>query len=597
MTQRENQGAYMSDVVLLNGRSLTQTQVVMIAFQHTQVQLCEEALDRVKVARVCVEEVVERGEIVYGVNTGFGSNADIVLRDKRAAERLQKNLILTHAVCVGAPLPSALVRAMMAIRINTLLGGHSGLRVSLLHRLTEMLNHDLLPIIPERGSVGASGDLAPLSHMALPLLGEGDVIYRGERTSAKEALGFLPSNLDRPTEEHIIHLSYKEGLALNNGTTLMAASATLALHRISQLLQLADMSAAMSIEAICGRSAAFRQDVHTLRPHPGQIRTARNLRALLKGSTFVDIPFEAIPSHFGRWKMEQLGDGSVKFRGGKPPRPQDSYSIRCVPQVHGAVRDAFDQVERVLQIELNSVTDNPLIFPQEDGEQRFASAGHFHGMPIALALSYLKVAIVPLASISERRLNKLVDAATSDGLPAFLVKNLDGSESGYMIVQYTAASLVNELASRATPATVYSIPTSANTEDHVSMGATEARHVLSMIDDLARVIALELMTAAQAIDVRREILEGSYWNEINEETEADPSELITHREEMQSRSFRPSAITQKLHSTIREKIQFMREDRGLFRDVQVITQLVIENPEYLIQAAQSVLSSEEKVIT
>ncbi|HWS27391.1 MAG TPA: aromatic amino acid lyase, partial [Xanthomonadales bacterium] len=483
---------------------------------------------------------LKRGEPIYGVTTGFGSNADRLLENSRRRARpgdelpivaeLQRNLIISHAVCVGEPLPLDLVRAMLAIRINTLLQGHSGVRVVTLERLRDLLKLDLIPVVPEKGSVGASGDLAPLSHLALAVIGEGEVFENGVRVPTTQALA-------RAGLEPLI-LSFKEGLALNNGTGQMLASAILAIGRLQDLVKQADINAALALEAFCGRSAAFDERVHLLRPHPGQISAADNVRRLIDGSRLIDIPYHRVP-RFHPWSPQAWtgADGDPRtfdvrwdyvpksergarsryyqrhlpFRGGKKVQPQDAYSLRCVPQVHGAVKDTLERVREIVEIELNSVTDNPLIFPDaESDEDSVVSAGNFHGMPIALALTQLKCCIPVLASISERRLAKLVDPATNDGLPPFLIGNEDGTDSGHMIVQYTAAALVNELATKAHPATVYSIPTSANAEDHVSMGTTEARHVLEMLGDLEKVLALELLVGTQALEFRLQILSASY---------------------------------------------------------------------------------------
>jgi histidine ammonia-lyase len=424
---------------------------------------------------------VQREEPIYGVSTGFGSNADKLLgghpmRDAQvdAASpgrslhvELQNNLIVTHAVCVGEPFAAEVVRAMLCIRVNTLLRGHSGIRVQTLRALAAMLNAGVVPVVPQLGSVGASGDLAPLSHLAIVLIGGGEAFFAGERMPGAQALeraGLQP-----------VTLSYKEGLALNNGTAQMLATGVLALDRLDTLLDTADLAAAMTIDAFAGRLGAFAAEVHALRPHPGQVRVAANLRSLLAGSSLADIHYHLVP-RFRQWRPDSWTGTPVSeqpcfdigwewvpfdqrhgrdkfykrfrpFRGGKKHQPQDSYSLRCVPQVHGAVRDAVEQAKRVLDIELNSVTDNPLVFPDAESgnvEQQVISAGHFHGMPLALAMSYVKAAIPVLASISERRLNKLVDPATNDGLPPFLIGNEDGTESGLMIVQYTAAAIVND---------------------------------------------------------------------------------------------------------------------------------------------------------
>lgn len=526
--------------VELDGRRLSIAAVVDIAQRRRQVRLSKTALRKVQASADFLAKELKRGEPIYGVTTGFGSNADRLLENTRRRQRsgdelpivaeLQRNLIISHAVCVGDPLPLELVRAMLVIRINTLLQGHSGIRVVTLERLQELLARDLIPVVPAKGSVGASGDLAPLSHLALAVIGEGEVYENGERVAAADALaraGLKP-----------LTLSFKEGLALNNGTGQMLASAILAIDRLERLAQTADINAAVVLEAFCGRSAAFDARVHALRPHPGQVLVAANLRRLIEGSGLVDIAYHRVP-RCQPWSAQAWGgvandprtfdvrwdyvpqsergarsrfyQRNLPFRGGKKVQPQDAYSLRCVPQVHGAVRDQIESVRQIVEIELNAVTDNPLVFAEsQDGEDRVVSAGNFHGMPIALGLSQLKTCIPVLASISERRLNKLLDPATNDGLPAFLIGNEDGTDSGHMIVQYTAAALVNELATKAHPATVYSIPTSANAEDHVSMGTTEARHVLEMLEDLERVLALELLVATQALEFRTQVLAASY---------------------------------------------------------------------------------------
>ena len=614
----------------LDGRSLTRRQLFAVAHGAT-VELDDGALRKVARAAEFLAEQVRREEPIYGVSTGFGSNADKLLgahplRDELPGakpsgrslhEELQTNLIVTHAVCVGEPFAADVVRAMLCIRINTLLRGHSGIRVQTLQALTAMLNAGIVPVVPQLGSVGASGDLAPLSHLAIVLLGGGEAFLEGERMPGADALqraGLQP-----------VSLSYKEGLALNNGTAQMLATGALALQKLDDLLDTADLAAAMTIDAFAGRLGAFAEEVHALRPHPGQVRTAENLRRLLSGSTLADIPYHLVPK-FRQWlpsswddeQSQQLGfdigwewvplsqrHGREKFyrrfkpfRGGKKHQPQDSYSLRCIPQVHGAVRDALDQARRVLDIELNSVTDNPLVFPDKQAEhveQQVISAGHFHGMPLALAMSYVKAAIPVLASISERRLNKLVDPATNDGLPAFLIGNEDGTESGYMIVQYTAAAIVNDLTSRAMPASVYSIPTSANAEDHVSMGANEARHVLAMADDLGKVLALELYTAAQALDLRRDMInaardlagradartlatkvqgapasENGAHAHFLDEVEALRVELAG------AEAFHPGTAVARAHAAIRDAIPFLDRDRALDGEVAAAVRLVTD---------------------
>lgn len=605
-------------VIHLDGRSLTRAQVVAVA-RGAGVVLDETQLGRVQRTADFLAAQVARQEPIYGVSTGFGSNADRLLgahrlRGERPGDDplhadLQHKLITSHAVCVGEPFPPEVVRAMLVIRINTLMQGHSGVRASTLKAFASLLNAGIVPVVPMLGSVGASGDLAPLSHLAIVLLGQGEAFLGGERLPGGEALeraGLVP-----------VRLSYKEGLALNNGTAQMLATAVLAAERLGRLVELADRCAAMSIEAFAGRVRAFDAHVHALRPHPGQVASAANLRALLEGSTLADIAYHLVPKakpwqpaswptpalaalrfDIGwdwvpadqRHGRERFYERFKPFRGGKKHQPQDSYSLRCAPQVHGAVRDALAQLERVVDIELNAVTDNPLVFPDLPGarniEDQVVSAGHFHGMPIALAMSYAKAAVPVLASISERRLNKLLDPATSDGLPAFLVGNEDATDSGLMIVQYTAAAIVNDLATRAHPASVYSVPTSANAEDHVSMGANEGRHLLAMVQDLGKVLALELLVAAQALDFRRDMIEAArrlaregdlatFAAKVgNAPPEPHPqrpqflAECEALRAELAaSPGFAPGPASAALHAAFRARVLGLDEDRALDGDV------------------------------
>jgi histidine ammonia-lyase len=626
----------------LDGNSLTREQVVAVAYGAT-IELDQAQLKKVQRAADFLIDQVSRQEPIYGVSTGFGSNADKLLgahrlragmpgakdEDESLLEELQRNLIVTHAVCVGEPFAAPVVRAMLVIRINTLMRGHSGIRVSTLEAQTAMLNAGIVPVVPQKGSVGASGDLAPLSHLAIVLLGGGEAFYQGERMSGAEALrlaGLKP-----------IRLSHKEGLALNNGTAQMLATGVLAAAELEDLLDTADLAAAMTIDAFAGRMRAFDQHVHALRPHPGQVATASNLRQLLQDSTLADIDYHLVPK-FKAWSpdswttpeqqalafdigwdwvplsrrhgRERFYQRFKPFRGGKKHQPQDSYSLRCIPQVHGAVRDALAQAQRVLDIELNSVTDNPLLFPDLPGarhiEDQVVSAGHFHGMPLALAMSYLKAAIPVLASISERRLNKLVDPATNDGLPAFLIGNEDGTESGFMIVQYTAAAIVNDLCSRAHPASVYSIPTSANAEDHVSMGANEARHVLEMSDDLARVLALEIYTAAQALDYRRDMINAARALARTGDVEAlaakvqgaplpgSPERAVfleevdaLRAELAQAGEFHPGRSVSAALKRLREEIAFMEYDRAMDGEVALAVRLIEQGE--ILSAARAAL--------
>ena len=631
----------MSTDILLDGQSLDRAQLVAVARGAT-VRLDPGALQRVAAAADFLAAQVAREEPIYGVSTGFGSNADKLLgahplrdelpgatRSGRSPHiELQDNLIVTHAVCVGEPFAPEVVRAMLCIRINTLLRGHSGIRVQTVQALADMLNAGIVPVVPQLGSVGASGDLAPLSHLAIVLLGGGEAFVDGERVPGRDALarkGLAP-----------VALSYKEGLALNNGTAQMLATGVLAVQALDDLLDTADLAAAMTLDAFAGRLGAFAPEVHALRPHPGQVGTAAHLLRLLDGSTLSDIPYHLVP-RFRPWLPGSWDDPAARtltfdigwdwvpfgqrhgrekfyrrfrpFRGGKKHQPQDSYSLRCIPQVHGAVRDALAQAKRVLDIELNAVTDNPLVFPDKQAEhveEQVISAGHFHGMPLALAMSYLKAAIPVLASISERRLNKLVDPATNDGLPAFLIGNEDGTESGHMIVQYTAAAIVNDLASRAMPASVYSVPTSANAEDHVSMGANEARHVLAMAQDLGKVLGLELYTAAQALDLRRDMINAA--RELAGRSDADAfaakvqggplpdaaeragflAEVEGLRAELAaSPAFRPGRAVAAAHAAIRARIPFLDRDRAMDGEVAAAVRMVADGS--VLAAARAVM--------
>jgi histidine ammonia-lyase len=631
----------MSGTIALDGHSLTRAQLLEVA-QGAGVDLNAGALQKVERAAQFLAAQVAREEPIYGVSTGFGSNADKLLgahplRDELPDAKpsgvsphveLQNNLIVTHAVCVGEAFAPEVVRAMLCIRINTLLRGHSGIRVQTLQALAAMLNAGIVPVVPQLGSVGASGDLAPLSHLAIVLLGGGEAFVDGERIPGAEALkrkGLQP-----------VWLSYKEGLALNNGTAQMLATGVLAMQKLDDLLDTADLAAAMTIDAFAGRLGAFAPEVHALRPHPGQVQTAHNLRGLLAGSTLADIPYHLVPK-FRQWLpgswdtpesraltfdigwdwvpfgqrhgREKFYQRFLPFRGGKKHQPQDSYSLRCIPQVHGAVRDALEQAKRVLDVELNAVTDNPLVFPDKQAEfveEQVISAGHFHGMPLALAMSYVKAAIPVLASISERRLNKLVDPSTNDGLPAFLIGNEDGTESGHMIVQYTAAAIVNDLASRAMPASVYSIPTSANAEDHVSMGANEARHVLAMADDLGKVLGLELYTAAQALDLRRDMINAARDLAVRVDAAAfaskvqggplpgagDRADFIAEVDGLRTQlanagAFRPGHAVAAAHAAIRERIPFLGRDRAMDGEVAAAVRMVADGS--VLAAARAAL--------
>src|SRR5688572_2839427 len=458
--------------LLLTGRDLTIDQVIEVARGRRAVELDPQAAERMRASRAVIERLVADGATVYGVTTGFGDLADVRIEPARTAE-LQRNLVRSHAAGVGSPLGADVVRAMLLLRANALAIGLSGVRVEVVDLLVGMLNRAVHPVIPSRGSLGASGDLAPLAHLALVVIGEGEASVDGAGpgpgANALDRAGLAP-----------LALEAKEGLALLNGTQLMAGIGSLAHHDALRLALSADVIGAMSLEAMLGTGAAFDARLIQARPHPGQLASARHLHELLADS-------EIWASH----------------RSDTEHRVQDAYSLRCMPQVHGAARDALAELERVLAVELNAVTDNPLVFPS--GE--VISGGNFHGEPLALALDYATMAVTELASISERRTARLVDAHLS-GLPAFLAER-PGIESGLMIAHYTAAALVNELKTLSHPSSVDSIPTSANQEDHVSMGATSALHLRDAVDRAEQVLAIEALCAAQGLDFRAPLRPGS----------------------------------------------------------------------------------------
>ncbi|MEX0710358.1 MAG: histidine ammonia-lyase [Chloroflexota bacterium] len=489
--------------MLVTGRDLTVSDVADVARAGRSVTLAPDASQRMAASRAVIERLVAEGQTVYGVTTGFGDLANVRIEPEQVAE-LQRNLVLSHTAGVGEPLPAEVVRAMLLLRANALAIGLSGVRPQLAELLCGMLNEAVHPIIPSRGSVGASGDLAPLAHLAAVLIGEGMADTPAGPMSGAEALGaagLVP-----------IELGAKEGLALLNGTQLMSAIAALVLHDGQRLAASADVIGAMSLEAMEGTAAAFDEELIGARPHPGQVAAAAHLRTLLGGS--------------------QIGASHAE----SPHRLQDAYSIRCMPQVHGAVRDALDQLGRVLAVEMNAATDNPLVFA--DG--RVVSGGNFHGEPMALAIDYAKIALAELASISERRTARLVDSHLS-GLPPFL-SEAPGLRSGLMIVQYTAAALVNEMQTLSHPASVDTIPTSANQEDHVSMGATGALHLRAVLEKAETVLAIEALCAAQGLDFRAPM--------------------------------RPGISLARAHTRVRDRVPHLGEDRSPAPDIAAAVELV-----------------------
>ena len=447
--------------VIINGRDLTIEQVISVCRHHEKVELAPEAIEAVNKARAYVEKKVAEKAVVYGLTTGFGKFASVAIDTDQTAE-LQRNLIISHTCSMGKPYDQKYVRAAMLLRANSLSRGNSGIRLETLQTLIDMLNAGIHPIVPEKGSVGASGDLAPLSCIALGLIGLGKVEYKGEVIEAKEA--FEKAGL-KP-----VVLASKEGLALNNGTQMLTAVGLNTLYDAMHLMKIADIG-----EALHAIAKAYDPKTHLLRGHQGQMDVAENMRNLLAGSG------NALPLH--------------------PTKVQDPYSQRCMPQIHGASRDAIMYVYEAVSREINAVTDNPIVFPDDD---EVISGGNFHGQPMALAFDFLKIAISELANVAERRTERLVNPALSEGLPAFLVKD-GGLNNGFMIAQYASASMVSENKVYDHPACVDSIPTSANQEDHVSMGATSARTAAMVLDNAQKVIGIELAAAAQGIWLRQEL--------------------------------------------------------------------------------------------
>lgn len=503
------------DKILINGESLTLEHLAAVSRDHATIELSDVAIKNIKESRKVVDEFVQNEETIYGITTGFGKFSDVVISEKDTA-KLQENLIITHAVGVGDYFDSEIARGIMLLRINNLAKGYSGARLKTINTLVEMLNKGVTPLIPEKGSLGASGDLAPLSHMVLVMIGRGKALYDGEVLPGKEAMDKAAIDL--------VKLSAKEGLALINGTQVMTAVGGLALYDAKRLMGVADISASLTIEALRGVIDAYDLRIHEVRAHKGQVNTAKNLHKILESSEYTT-------------RQDEL-------------RVQDAYTLRCIPQIHGASKDALEYIERKVLIEMNSVTDNPIIFKKE---KEVISGGNFHGQPMALAFDHLKIALSEIANAAERRIERLVNPQLS-GLPAFLVKE-GGLNSGYMITQYSAAALVSENKVLAHPASVDSITSSANQEDHVSMGTIAARQALEILKNVQHVLSIELMTACQAIDFRerRQLGKGS----------------------------------KVAYDLIREKIPFMEKDRELKKDMEKSFELIVSN---------KILSQVEEVI-
>lgn len=458
-----------AQTVILDGHSLTLEQIVKIARRGHQVSLSPRALEDVHRARACVQSRVSGGETFYGINTGFGALASVRIPGDQLRE-LQVNLIRSHACGVGAPLEFEVVRAIIVLRLQTMLRGNSGVREETLRQMEFFLNQGIHPVVPSQGSVGACGDLAPLAHLAMALIGEGHVEWRGDVYPTSLVLSKLQRSPISPEA--------KEGLSLINGTQVMTAIGMLALDTAAQLLCTADITLAMSLDATMGTATAFREEIQKVRPHPGQRIAASNMRKV-------------------------LADDGLRLSHAGCKKVQDPYSFRCAPQVHGAARNAFAHVQDTLMIESNSSTDNPLVFPDTN---EILSGGNFHGEPVAMVLDYLAIAIAEIASIAERRIDKLVNPHMS-GLPAFLVKD-SGLNSGFMIPHVVAASLVSENKIHCHPASVDTIPTSAEQEDHVSMGMTSALKLQRVLQNTARVLAIETLAAAQGLEFHKPLQGG-----------------------------------------------------------------------------------------
>jgi len=513
--------------LIIDGKSLTLDKIEFFLEKNPKVELSSYSKRRVIKSRNLIDEWVSKNATIYGVTTGFGGFSSVTI-PKKDIEKLQENLIISHTTGVGENLPPFIVKLMMLLRANALASGYSGIRLETLQLLLDMINNNIIPVIPSQGSVGASGDLAPLSHLVLSMIGKGEVqvINNVMELSANQAKVVSSKSALKKFGLSPVKLTAKEGLALINGTQMMTAFGAYICIQAKKLAKLADISGALSHEALRATDRAFDPRVHKLRPYPGQIDSAINILSLIKNSEIRD-------SH--------LQDD---------PRVQDSYSIRCIPQIHGASRDAINYVCSRIEIELNSVNDNPIIFPED---KDYISGGNFHGQPLALALDFMAIALSELADISERRIDRLTNGS-SEKLPKFLAKE-GGLNSGYMIAQYTAAALVSENKVLSHPASVDSIPTSAGKEDINSMGSISARKCYQVLKNVQNVIAIEMLLAAQGIDFLKPLKCG--------------------------------IGTNAAYNTIRKHIPFLKRDRILKKDLDKILELVMNN---------KILESVEKVV-
>ena len=498
----------MKNIYTIEKKEVLLEDFINVTRKGYKVRISEDTYKAVEKARKLVERYVADQKVCYGITTGFGKFSDQIISENET-EALQKNLIMSHSCGVGNPLSIEYVRGIMLLRVVNLCKGHSGGRRITLDTLVEMINKNVTPYIPEKGSLGASGDLAPLSHMVLVMLGLGKAYYKDELLSGKEAM-------DKANIKILESLSSKEGLALINGTQVMTSIGAHVTYDALNLMKHLDLAGALSIEALNGIICAFDKKVHKVRPHAGQITTAENIRKILKGSKCIT-------------KQGEL-------------RTQDPYSLRCIPQIHGASKDAFNFIKTKVEIEMNAVTDNPIIFVDED---EVISGGNFHGQPMALPFDFLGIALSEMANISERRIERLVNPQLNNGLPAFLVEN-GGVNSGFMIVQYSAASLFSENKVLAHPASVDSIPSSANQEDHVSMGTIAARKAGEILGNARKVIAMEILCACQAIDLKK----------------SDASLGV---------------MTKEAYKIIRENVKYYNEDRVMYPDIDTVEEIIKNN--------------------
>jgi histidine ammonia-lyase len=535
--EQQKDDPHHSSTLLIDGEALSVDEVVDVARHGKRVQLSAEAIERVENCRAWVDEIVDEGELtVYGLTTGYGSLAEVKI-PATEVETLTRNMIMSHSVGVGQPLDVETVRATMLIRTNTLAKGYSGIRVEVLETLLAMLNRGVHPVLPEKGSLGASGDLAPLSHLALALsegTEGGEAFYQGRWMTAREAM-------DRAGLEQV-SLKAKEGLALNNGATVSAAMAALALHDAEILVKNTEIALAMSLEALRGVSDAFHHKVHAARGLDGQIRCAANVLRLVEGSELID----------------------------STTRVQDAYSLRCAPQVIGAARDVLSFVRYVVGREINAATDNPLIFLDlpEERKNKAVSAGNFHGEPLAMAMDMLGIAVSEIGSISERRVFRLLDNTLSAGLPAMLVED-SGLNNGLMMAQYTAAALVSDNKTLAHPDSVDSIPTCANQEDHVSMSTNAARHAREIVRNVEQIVGIEMVCAAQALDFRRSGVEfcSTTWQRDDDLQHCRKTVEYELKKGKPVSKARLGVGTEAAHQALRAQIEHLSQDRPLYPDL------------------------------